>query len=98
MAEITVQELHERDGVTVIDVREPFEFEDGHVPGAANVPLQTVPDAVDRLDPDETLYVICQHGVRSERAAGYLESRGFDVVNVVGGTSAWSEAGLPLER
>jgi rhodanese-related sulfurtransferase len=98
MADITVQDLHELDGVTVIDVREPFEFEAGRVPGAVNIPLQTVPDATERLDPEKPVYVICQHGVRSERAASFLESRGFDVVNVLGGTSAWAEAGLPLER
>jgi rhodanese-related sulfurtransferase len=98
MADITVQELHDLADVTVVDVREPFEFETGRVPGAVNIPLQTVPDSVGQLDADKPVYVICQHGVRSERAASFLESRGFDVVNVLGGTSAWAEAGLPLER
>lgn len=98
MADISVQDLHDLDGVSVVDVREPDEFASGRVPGAVNIPLQTVPDALDRLDPEKPVYLICQHGVRSERAASFLEGRGFDVVNVLGGTSAWAEAGLPLER
>jgi rhodanese-related sulfurtransferase len=98
MQEITVQELHELDGVTLIDVREPYEFEGGRVAGAVNVPLQSVPEGADSLDPDQPVYLICQHGMRSERAAAYLESRGFDTVNVSGGTSAWTDAGFPLDR
>ncbi|PSL38009.1 rhodanese-related sulfurtransferase [Labedella gwakjiensis] len=98
MDEISVSELHDLDGVTVIDVREPDEFAGGHVPGAVNVPLQTVPDSLDRFDPEKPVYLICQAGMRSERAATFLDARGFDTVNVTGGTSAWASAGLPLEH
>lgn len=98
MAEITVQELRELDDIVLVDVREPSEYEAGRVPGAVNVPLQTVPDALDTLDPERPVYLICAHGMRSERAASFLESRGFDTVNVLGGTAAWAEADFPLER
>jgi rhodanese-related sulfurtransferase len=98
MEEISVSQLHDLDDATVIDVREPDEFAGGHVPGAVNIPLQTVPDSLDRLDPDKPVYVICQHGMRSERAATFLDARGFDTVNVLGGTSAWMAADLPIEH
>lgn len=98
MEEITVSQLRDLDGVTVIDVREPDEFAGGHIPGAVNVPLQTVPDSLESLDPEKPVYVVCQHGMRSERAATFLDSRGFDTVNVLGGTSAWAAADLPLEN
>lgn len=98
MEEISVSQLHDLDDVTVIDVREPDEFAGGHVPGAVNIPLQTVPDSLDRLDADKPVYLICQAGMRSERAATFLDARGFDTVNVLGGTGAWASAGLPLEH
>lgn len=98
MEEISVSQLRDLEDVTVIDVREPDEFAGGHVPGAVNIPLQTVPDSLDRLDPEKPVYVICQHGMRSERAATFLDARGFDTVNVLGGTSAWAAADLPLEN
>jgi rhodanese-related sulfurtransferase len=98
MEEITVSQLRDLDGVAIIDVREPDEYANGHVPGAVNVPLQTVPEAIEQLDPDKPVYLICQHGIRSERAAAFLDSRGFDTVNVLGGTAAWAAADLPLDH
>jgi rhodanese-related sulfurtransferase len=98
MEEITVSQLHDLEGVTVIDVREPDEFASGHIPGAVNIPLQTVPDNLDAIDADKPVYVVCQHGMRSERAATFLDTRGFDTVNVLGGTSAWMAADLPVEH
>ncbi|WP_243697034.1 rhodanese-like domain-containing protein [Labedella endophytica] len=90
--------MHDLEGVTVIDVREPDEFTGGHIPGAVNIPLQTVPDNLDAIDADKPVYVVCQHGMRSERAATFLDTRGFDTVNVLGGTSAWMAADLPVEH
>ena len=98
MEEISVSQLHDLEDVTVVDVREPDEFAGGHVPGAVNIPLQSVPENLDSFDPDKPVYLICQAGMRSERAASYLDARGFDTVNVLGGTGAWASAGLPLEH
>lgn len=98
MHEITVSQLNDLDDVTVVDVREPDEFAGGHVPGAVNIPLQSVPDNLDAFDPEKPVYLICQAGMRSERAATFLDARGFDTVNVQGGTGAWAAAGLPLEN
>ena len=94
--EITVDQLvieRER-GATVIDVREVDEYIEAHVPGVRLMPLGTIPDALDALPRDETLYVICRSGARSLRAADLLVANGFDAVSVAGGTMAWVESGL----
>jgi rhodanese-related sulfurtransferase len=82
----------------VIDVREPHEYADGHVPGASLVPLATVPEHVDGLPTDRPVYVVCAVGGRSAQAAAFLATRGVDAVNVDGGTQEWIAAGYPVEH
>jgi rhodanese-related sulfurtransferase len=97
--EITVDQLvieRER-GATIIDVREVDEYIDAHVPGVRLVPLGTIPDAVDALPKDETLYVICRSGARSLQAADYLNAYGHTAISVAGGTSAWIQRGLEYD-
>lgn len=96
--QIDVEELARRreEGAPVLDVREDDEYADGHVPGAQHVPLADVPARSDELPTDATLYVICRTGGRSQKAAEHLRGRGFDAVNVAGGTLAWIEAGQPV--
>jgi len=96
MKTISVQQLRERDGVPLIDVREPHEFEAGHVPGAVNLPMSTIGEHLDEL-PDVAFDVICQVGGRSARVVQALEARGYDATNVEGGTGDWIEAGYPVE-
>ena len=81
----------------VVDVREPDEFAQGHVPGARLVPLQTVPGLVGELPTDEPVYVVCAVGARSAQAAMFLAQHGVDAVNVDGGTRDWLMAGYPVE-
>jgi rhodanese-related sulfurtransferase len=81
-------------GVTLIDVREPDEYDEAHVPGAQLIPLATVPDRLAEVAAHEgTVYVICAKGGRSYRAAEFYRANGIDAVNVAGGTGAWIEAG-----
>lgn len=97
--EISVDQLvieRER-GATVVDVREVDEYIDAHVPGVRLVPLGTVPDELDALPRDETLYVICHSGARSLRAADFLNAHGFDAISVAGGTMAWVQCGFDYE-
>ena len=82
-------------GVTVVDVREPHEYEEGHVPGATLIPLGEVPDRVAEVPEGETVYMVCAVGGRSGRAAEFLAAQGRDVVNVAGGTKGWIAAGHP---
>jgi rhodanese-related sulfurtransferase len=94
IAEITVDELDERraQGGVVLDVRQPDEYEEGHVPGAVLIPLGEVPDRVAEV-PDGDLYIICARGARSLKAAEFLATQGRVGTNVAGGTIAWVESG-----
>lgn len=84
------------DGATVLDVREPFEYERGHVPGARLVPMDQLGSLLNEPVPTETVYVICESGNRSERAAAWLSAAGWDARSVSGGTQAWRSAGFPV--
>jgi rhodanese-related sulfurtransferase len=93
--EVDVAELAARraEGAPVIDVREPDEYDEVHVPGAHLIPLAEVADRAGEVPQGETVYVICKSGGRSRRAAEHLRGLGLDAVNVAGGTMAWLEAG-----
>ena len=83
------QTLHQKEDITILDVREVDEFEAGHIEGALNAPLSTLDKEYEQLDASKRYYVICQGGMRSERACRFLETKGFDVVNVEGGMNQW---------
>jgi rhodanese-related sulfurtransferase len=97
MQSITVHELHERVDVPLIDVRETWEFDEGHVPGAVNLPMSTIGEHLDEL-PAEPFDVICKIGGRSGRVVEALAARGYDATNVDGGTDEWIAAGYDVER
>jgi glyoxylase-like metal-dependent hydrolase (beta-lactamase superfamily II)/rhodanese-related sulfurtransferase len=82
---------------TLLDVREPEEYAHGHVPGAVNLPQADLATRLAEVPRNRTLYLICQGGSRSLKAAQFLRQRGFDdVVSVRGGTGAWRAAGKPV--
>lgn len=83
------QALHQKEDITILDVREVDEFQAGHIQGAVNAPLSTLEEQYNQLESDKRYYVICQGGKRSERACQFLETKGFDVVNVEGGMNQW---------
>lgn len=93
--EVTIDELEQAiaQGAFVVDVREDHEFETGHVPNAHHIALNTVPDNLGLIPKDQQVWLICQGGVRSMKAANYLEQNGYEVVSVAGGTGAWISAG-----
>lgn len=86
-----------RDGVPLIDVRQPDEYEEARVPGARLIPLATLPERVHEVPTDATVYVICRSGGRSAKAVEFLRQQGVDAVNVAGGTLAWIDADQPYE-
>jgi rhodanese-related sulfurtransferase len=96
--EIDVESLDAQraNGVALIDVRQPDEYEEAHVPGAVLIPMDEMPERVDDIPMDEPVYIVCQTGARSERVAEWLLRQGYDATNVVGGTSAWMRAGKPV--
>ena len=93
--EVTIDELEHAiaQNAHVVDVREQDEFDAGHVPNAHHIPLNTVPERMAELPEGETVWLICQGGVRSMKAANYLEAQGYDVVSVAGGTGSWIQSG-----
>ncbi|MFP4476149.1 MAG: rhodanese-like domain-containing protein [Desulfatibacillaceae bacterium] len=77
----------------LVDVRQPGEYERGHIPGAMLVPLTELKDRLGELPMDRPLLLYCETGVRSSTAAGILGGRGWsDVINLLGGYSAWEGA------
>jgi rhodanese-related sulfurtransferase len=96
--EVDVDELAKRraGGAPVLDVRQPHEYEEFHIPGAVLIPLADLPDRVADVPAGRPLYVVCAGGGRSRRAAGFLRANGVDAVNVAGGSRAWLDAGEPI--
>ncbi|MCB9758752.1 MAG: rhodanese-like domain-containing protein [Alphaproteobacteria bacterium] len=101
-AEITVAQLAAAEPRPfVLDVRTPGEFADGHVPGAVNIPVGDLEGRLSELDAqkDASFAVICASGRRSAKATELLHANGWaGAMNVPGGTSAWIEAGNPVEQ
>lgn len=86
------------DGAVVIDVREPYEYATGHVPGARLLPLARLGLHADELPRTERVFLICATGNRSLMAADYLARHGIDAISVAGGTSGWQGRGWPVQR
>ena len=94
-----VAELNSSGEVAVIDVREDWEFAEGHIPGAVLVPLGTLPDRVSEIPKDRPVVLVCRSGNRSGQAYTFLTQQGFDNVhNMTGGMNAWQAAGLGTQK
>ncbi len=75
----------------LLDVREPWEFAIAKLDGSILIPLGTLPQSLNKLDPNADIVAICHHGMRSADATGFLLQQGFaNVKNLVGGIDAWS--------
>jgi len=100
--EIPEADVHELEtallqGVALVDVREVEEFEVARVPGARLIPLAEVAERCSELRNGPRVYVICAKGGRSRVAVELLREDGTDAVNVVGGITAWIEAGKTVD-
>ena len=92
MKEIAFDEfyqLYQNEQLSLVDVREVDEFETLHLEGVQNLPLSQLADIYDQLDKDLLYYVICKSGMRSARACQFLAEKGYDVINVEGGMTAF---------
>ena len=95
----TVEQIRNRDDVVLIDVREDFEYADGHIPGATLIPLGQIPDRLNEIPQDKTVVAVCRSGNRSGQATDFLREQGFDNVhNMQGGMNAWGQAGYEIEK
>jgi rhodanese-related sulfurtransferase len=90
----TVKEEEFRAGyrkAQLIDVREPNEFESGHILGARNIPMSQMKMRMKEIRPDLPVYLYCQSGMRSGRAAQFLYRKGYkDLTQLHGGFKGWS--------
>lgn len=88
---ISVDELQNKlseSDITLLDVRSSESYQNGHISQAQNVPLGTIESY--NGNQDEEIYVICQKGISSEKAAHYLKSQGYNPINVKDGMSSWN--------
>jgi hydroxyacylglutathione hydrolase len=86
------------DVLEVLDVREPFEFRHGHVPGARLLPSGEAWSRLEEVPPDRAIAVVCGDQTRSAAVASMLQRAGRDVRLVMGGMVDWLERGYPVER
>ena len=77
--------------LTLLDVREQWEFETCQISNSILIPMGTIPDNLDQLSNEQPIVVICHHGIRSLKVATFLEHHGFDTINLSGGVAAWAE-------
>lgn len=85
--------------VLVVDVRDPAQFEAGHIPGARNVPLETLVSSFYSLPKDKTIVAYCSDLAcgMSLQAALELAQKGFRVQRLIGGFAEWSRRGFEVE-
>ncbi len=81
----------------LLDVREPDEWEAGHIAGAMHIPLGKLDAGVGDLPADRGVIVVCRTGGRAGKATTALRASGIDARNLTGGMQAWEAAALPLE-
>ncbi len=82
----------------VIDVREPEEWNDGHIKEATLIPLGTLTQKLSQIDQKKPVLVVCRSGRRSANASKILGSQGFQVFNLNGGMIKWQSNNLPVMR
>lgn len=91
----------QKDQVLILDVRTPREFNDGHVPGAINIPHTELSDKLDQViaHKHKPIVVYCQSGRRASVAQSILTKAGFDqVLHLEGDMAGWKAAGYPIEK
>lgn len=104
--ELSVRELRdllaseEGKACVLVDVREPWEFEEGHIQGSISMPMGDVASRANQeLDPEAHIVAICHHGVRSMSVTAWLREQGFELAQSLrGGIDAWSaevDASIP---
>lgn len=99
--DVTVQEarslIEDKPDLVILDVRTASEFEDGHIEGAVNIPVQELSARLDELSNEDELLVYCRTGNRSAQAVDILQDVGFTkIYHMNAGITGWIEAGYPV--
>ncbi|MCY7375944.1 MAG: MBL fold metallo-hydrolase [Pyrinomonadaceae bacterium] len=100
--QVTVDKVKEaienKEDIQFVDVRRVAEHANGHAPQTTNLPLDILAKEAGKLNPDKPTFVICQSGYRSSLGTSVLENAGVKKIhNVIGGTTAWTDAGFDTE-
>lgn len=91
------QEAYEgRDAFQLVDVREPQEWDAGHIEEALHIPMGQLGQRQDELARDRTIVAVCRSGNRSGQVVHALRDAGYDAENLEGGMHAWAAADLPF--
>lgn len=89
--------LYDREELLFLDVREQFEWNEGHIPGAVLIPLGELAGRLNELPRDQKILVVCRSGNRSAQGRDILLQAGFeDVTSLAKGMTAWASAGNPV--
>lgn len=95
----TVASVKDREDVVVLDVREQWEYDEGHIPGVTLIPMGEVANRLAEIPTDKEVIVTCRSGNRSGQVTDFLRQQGFDNVhNMDGGILAWQAAGYDVEQ
>jgi rhodanese-related sulfurtransferase len=94
---VWVRDRHAAGEIQLIDVREDYEYEAGHVADAEHIELGLVASRAEDIDRDEPVVFYCRSGARSAMAAHAFRRAGYEAYNLDGGLLAWTAEGLPLE-
>ncbi len=101
-AQIDVQTaamIKNQSDVVMIDVREQWEYDEGHIPGVTLIPMSSIESRVTEIPTDKTVILTCRSGNRSGQVYDFLTKQGFENVhNMQGGILAWEAAGLEVEK
>ena len=83
-------------GAQLVDVRQDYEWDAGHIEGAVHIPLEQLPGRTAELDRDRPVVFQCRTGSRSGFATQAFREAGFEAYNLAGGIEAWVEGGRPI--
>lgn len=94
--EITPKELKTRldagEAIDIIDVREDWELQQSHLESAIHIPMNDIPEALDRIPRDRPVVIMCHMGSRSAMVANWMQKQGYDnVYSLAGGIERWAE-------
>jgi rhodanese-related sulfurtransferase len=85
-----------RDDVQLVDVREPDEWEAGHIQGAVHIPMRELNSRQNELAEDRPIVTVCRSGARASAVTDALKRAGYQTDTLDGGMQAWARNGLPF--
>lgn len=97
-ASVSVEEGYQmyQDGMFVLDVRTPEEWNEYHIPNTTLIPLEELPSRLGELPTGQPILVVCRSGNRSQPGRNILLQAGFEAASMDGGLKAWRERGYPI--